>query len=173
MLKRFCVIVIGSLLADVTSSWADSGSTIISGQSMPIQITLPASWVKLKPQAGQQILAANRANHELVLVEATNRSDIDDETLTQFAKDRIAAVAHKVDGTVSEPTTTTVNGSDAVRYELHGIIHGSQTPIGYIVTILQSKSYFAFVIAGAPEPDFKADADELCALAGGFAEKPQ
>lgn len=173
MFKRHCVLAIGSILAAAVSLHADDASTTIPGRSMPIQLTVPTGWTQEAPRGVAEIMAHNQADEDVVVVVAETRSDFE-ETLAEYAKGRIDAIVKKLDQpTVSDPESTSVNGHDAYRYEIHGIISADKVHIGYVVTVLQSNTYFVQILACSPESKFEADHDEMRDVADGFVERDQ
>lgn len=173
MFKRAWLLAVGIVLtAGAHTLGDDDGGTTIDARSLPIALTVPAGWTAREPQGIVQIMATS-GNGESVVVGAQARADFDSD-LAGYSKLQIDDLArHLRNPTVSDPQSTTVNGQDALRYEVHGVSTAQQFHVGFVVTIVQTDKYYVFILGCSPESQFDANHDDLQRLADGLVEKAE
>jgi hypothetical protein len=107
------------------------------------QITVPGNWkeeTELNKSASPQ--AANRPEEMYVIVIRDDRSDFDKsyslEDFTKLTRDRM--LKNVDSSTATEPTNTSINGNDALQYELRGKIQSFKAI--YLNTTVETKDSF-------------------------------
>jgi len=99
--------------------------------------------------------------------------NVDDYTssLTLYAEAKRDVMAMSLDNPRMSPgRDVTVNGAHALRFEIHGELPNSSVSIGYVLTVLKTKTHYIQIIGWLKDSHFKEHAADLQALAEGFSE---
>ena len=118
-----------------------------------------------------QIGASYKHRGEYAEVVADSREDYGD-SLPQFADAKRDTMAQSLSNPILSPgLQLKINGLDAIRYELHGQLPGTNVTIGYRLTVLKTKTHYIQVIGWTEDSHFADNHDDLNSLAQGFSEK--
>ena len=142
-----------------------------------IIITTPAGWEKgtFKSELGK-IRISNPAKHGYGIVIIENKADLKDGlTLSGYAKiilkladKKTAATGTTEDRTVSEPSTLTINGYPATRYEIRATVQN--TKFVYSRTFVQTPDLFVQVLLWTVPSHFAEDQPDFDSIAGSLKQ---
>lgn len=171
MKKMVLIIVTIATLALPRARGDSNDGKIFRSADGQYQLKLPGGWESADFQLDTvQIGAVNKHNGEYVELVAEDRQDYTD-SLDQYAEAKRDTMALSLDNPRMTPgERVQVNGLDAVRFELHGQLPNSNTTVGYVLTVMKTKTHYIQVIGWTMESHFAADQADLQGLAGGFSE---
>jgi hypothetical protein len=170
-MKRLAIVIaVMALMAQAAR--ADSGSRKpLRSADGKYQLSLGSGWTAVNFHiAAVQIGAADKHAGEYVEVVAEDPADYTD-SLQQYAQAKRDTMAMSLDN----PGMTTaellkVNGVDAIRYQIHGQLPDSNVSVGYVLTVLKTKTHYIQVIAWSLESRFSKCRPDLEGLVTGFSE---
>lgn len=167
---RWVPVLLTVMLLLPALAWADDTETLHSADGQ-YQLVLPKNWESKDFHLSTvQIGAINKKRGEYAEVIAENPQDYTD-SLNQYADAKRDTMAMSLDNpTLTVSAQGKVNGDDAVRFELHGQLPNTSVKIGYVVTIIKTKTHYIQVIGWTQEEHFSDDLAELAGLANGFSE---
>jgi hypothetical protein len=117
-----------------------------------------------------QIGAINKHAGEYVEIVVENRQDYVD-SLDEYAEAKRDTMALSLDNPRATPAQrVNVNGLDALRLELHGQLPNSSVSVGYVLTVIKTKTHYIQVIGWTLESHFSDNQAELEGVATGFSE---
>jgi hypothetical protein len=119
-----------------------------------------------------QIGAIQKARGEYVEVIVENQSDYTN-SLGAYARAKRDTMAISLDNPkLTSGQYSPINGHDAISFEIHGQLPGTNTSVGYTLTVIKTKTHYVQVIGWTQESHFTDNVNDLQALAGGFSETP-
>jgi hypothetical protein len=172
LMKRFILLAVASLLALAPRAHADSkNTTTLSSPDGQYELTLPDSWEAADFHVDKvQIGAENKSRGEYVEVIAENQRDYTD-SLTRYAQAKRDTMALSLDNPrLTEPQQTKINGLPAVRCEIHGQLPNTNTAVGYLLTVIKTKTHYIQIVAWVKDSHFSDRKGDLTSLADGFSE---
>ncbi len=117
-----------------------------------------------------QIGAIQKHRGEYVEVIVENQSDYTN-SLAAYARAKRDTMAISLDNPkLTAGQYSQINGRDAISFEIHGQLPGTNTSVGYCLTVMKTKTHYVQVIGWTVESHFPDNVNELQALAEGFSE---
>jgi hypothetical protein len=117
-----------------------------------------------------QIGAVNKHTGEYVEVIAEDVQDYTD-SLSQYAEAKRDTMAMSLDNPrMTAGERLQVNGLEAMRFELHGQVPNTNVSVGYVLTVMKTKTHYIQVIGWTQESHFAENQADLESVAGGFSE---
>jgi hypothetical protein len=171
-MKYRTLSAIAAVLFAFQSVRADSQKTItLSSPDGQYQLTLPDSWESANFNVQNvQIAAQNKSRGEYVEVIAEDASAYTN-SIVRYAQAKRDTMALSLDDPrISAPEETTINKLPAVRCEIHGQIPNTNTSVGYLLTVIKTKTHYIQIVAWVKESRFNDRKSDLTALADGFSE---
>lgn len=119
----------------------------ITSEGGNLQMKIPDSWREDESlNASADLQASNRVQEAYALVIADSKQDFGNRTLKDFAE---IAKENFLKGittpTLSEPRSLTINGKEAVRYQIDGT--ADNVKVTYLLTLMETESRYLQVIA--------------------------
>jgi hypothetical protein len=171
-MKRLALIMVTVAILALPPARAGSsdGKTIRSADGV-YQLVLSKDWEPADFHVDTaQIGATNKHSGEYVEIVAEDRQAYVD-SLQQYAEAKRDTMALSLDNPrMTAAQRLTVNGLEAMRYDLHGQLPNSNTSVGYVLTVMKTKTHYVQVIGWTLESHFSDNQAELEGLAGGFSE---
>jgi hypothetical protein len=171
-MKRLALIIVTIAISALAPARADSsdGKSFRSANGV-YQLVLAKDWESVDFHLDTvQIGATNKHSGEYVEIIAEDRQEYVD-SLQQYAEAKRNTMALSLDNPrMTSAERLTVNGLDAMRFELHGQLPNSNTSVGYVLTVMKTKTHYIQVIGWTQESHFADNQAELEGLAGGFSE---
>jgi hypothetical protein len=117
-----------------------------------------------------QIGAIQKHRGEYAEVIIENQSDYTN-SLAAYARAKRDTMAISLDNPkLTAGQYSQINGHDAISFEIHGQLPGTNTSVGYCLTVMKTKTHYVQVIGWTVESHFPDNVNELQALASGFSE---
>jgi hypothetical protein len=169
-LLALTIVTIGILASEIARADSSGGKSFRSADGK-YQLVLTRDWESADfHQDTVQIGATDKHTGEYVEIVADDRQDYVD-SLEQYAEAKRDTMAMSLDNPrMTAAQRLTINGLDAMRFELHGQLPNSNVSIGYVLTVLKTKTHYIQVIGWTLESHFADNRAELEGLAGGFSE---
>jgi hypothetical protein len=170
-MRRALFILTIALFALPAARGDGEDSTSFHSPDGQYQLVLPKPWVSADFHVDAvQIGAINKHTGEYVEVIAENIQDYTD-SLVQYADAKRDMMALSLDNPHLTPgQSLTVNGVPAILYEIHGQLPGTDVSVGYILTILKTKTHYIQIIGWTKESRFAANQPDLEQLPAKFSE---
>jgi hypothetical protein len=149
---------------------ADSTVTLHSGDGQ-YQLVLGTGWAPYDFHIDAVAMGAiQKKRGEYVEVIVENQSDYTN-SLGAYARAKRDTMAMSLDNPkLTAGEYAKVNGFDAMNFEIHGQLPGTNTSVGYWLTVIKTKAHYVQVIGWTTESHFSDNVGELSGLAGGFSE---
>jgi hypothetical protein len=170
-MRRLLFILAIALLASPMARGDGGDSTTFRSADGAYQLVLPKPWESADFHVDAvQIGAVNKHTGEYVELIAENIQDYTD-SLIQYADAKRDMMALSLDNPHLTPgQSVTVNGLPAIHYEIHGQLPGTDISVGYVLTILKTKTHYIQVIGWTKESLFAANQPDLGQLPTKFSE---
>jgi hypothetical protein len=171
-MRRFALILAATMFSAVATAGADSdNSKTFQSTDGQYQLVLTKDWQTTDfHNVAVQISAVDKHTGEYVELIAEDRQTYVD-SLEQYAEAKRDTMALSLDNPrLTAAAHLNINGLDAVRYEIHGQLPNSSVTIGYLLTVIRTKTHYIQIIGFAQESHFSENAGDLGSLAGGFSE---
>jgi hypothetical protein len=167
---KFAAALVYMIALSAMPLLADDTATLKSADGQ-YQFVVPAGWESADFHvANVQIGATNKHLGEYAEVVAERLEDYVD-SLTQYAEGKRDVMAMSLDNPMlTAGTALKINGRDAVQFEVHGQLPGSDIRIGYLLTVMKTKTHYIQVIGWTVDSHFPANRPDLENLANGFSE---
>lgn len=152
----------------VNNSQASLGTpTTILSKDGSFKITLRSGWIQSSPTAvTQQLSAKNTLMDAGLQVSSVNSADIQDWSL--YAESlRMKLVGNLNESTSSELRKITVNGSNALQYDIGGTLKNG-TKVHYLNTIVRTDKQLVYLVSWCFESRFAANRRELELITAGL-----
>lgn len=164
-----CIGVIGvlTLLGQRVDSTATKVFTASDNNS---QISAPTSWRVIDDlNEKAEIKIGNKVIDRYVLVLTETKDSVGVADVAEFTELSVDNFTSSIDNpTVSGPNTLTINGRQAVQYEVHGVTDDLE--VVYLVTGVDGKEHFHQVIGLCGEEDFAKAREPLQTVIMSFEE---
>jgi hypothetical protein len=171
-MKRVILIIAAISALVFQQARADPGDgKIFRSSDGQYQLTLTKGWESTDFHLDTVVIGAiNKHAGEYVEVVAEDVQNYTD-SLDQYAEAKRDTMALSMDNprmTGGEPLE--VNGVKAMRFEIHGTLPNSNVTVGYVLTVMKTKTHYIQVIGWTQETHFADNRKDLENLVAGFSE---
>lgn len=168
-MRCLCIFFLMVIGFSPLRSMADA--LILSNSHLNIQLSLPDGWSEMPHASEGQIEATNADKYEWIEILAVRKADVD-ASFAEYAASRADPLFNRlIKKSRTPPENIRVNDYNALRCEIHGVVASSHIRVAYVLTLLESPTYYVEVVAWTSQSQFKDDEADLKALANGFSEK--
>jgi hypothetical protein len=169
-LLALTILTIAILASEIARADSSDGKSFRSADGQ-YQLILAKDWESADFHLDTvQIGAINKHDGDYVEIIAEDRQDYVD-SLNEYAEAKRDTMAMSLDNPrMTSAGRLTINGLDAMRFEIHGQLPNSNVSVGYVLTVIKTKTHYIEVIGWTQESHFSNNQAELEGLAGGFSE---
>jgi hypothetical protein len=171
-MKRAILMIVTISALAMPPALADSqNGLILRSADGQYQLKLPSGWESKDFKLDTvQIGAIEKKSGEYVELVAEDQQNYTD-SLPQYAEAKRDTMALSLDNPRMTPGEgLQVNGLNAIRFELHGQLPNTDVSVGYVLTIMKTKTHYIQLIAWTKESRFSANQADLEGLPTGFSE---
>jgi len=169
-LLSFLIMAMAALTPQLARADSNDRKTFHSADGK-YQLELSRDWESADFHINTVLIgAANKHSGEYVELVAENIQDYTD-SLDQYAEAKRDTMAMSLDNPRLKPgERLEINGLHALRFEIHGTLPNSNVSVGYVLTVMKTKSHYVQIIGWTLEKHFADDLNDLQNLAAGFSE---
>jgi hypothetical protein len=169
-LLALTIVTIAILASEIARADSGDSKSFLSADGQ-YQLVLTKDWESADFHLDTvQIGAVNKHADEYVEVIAEDQQNYVD-SLDQYAEAKRDTMAMSLDNPrMTAAQRLTINGFDAMRFELHGQLPNSNVSIGYVLTVIKTKTHYIQVVGWTQDSHFSDNRVQLEGLAGEFSE---